>query len=152
MLELHQDVTIPSSHTRVFFQEGKLVYGINEYKPHCQLRVWDISKQPQSVHADRFSIEKVFGTVDQIVSNTRIRLAAADAAVITDGGGDGDGDGMSQLIYFYFMKLHADKQPNVTYLVCGGALDDAAFAKYPTIQDIGASMGDYATLIIPGDS
>jgi len=50
------------------------------------------------------------------------------------------------------MKLRADKQPNVTYLVCGGALEDAARAKYPTIQDIRTSMGDYATLIIPGES
>jgi hypothetical protein len=100
------------------------------------------------VHADRFSIEKVFGSVDQIVSSGHIRVAAADAAVVMGGGGSGDGGGMSQLIYFYFMKLRADTQPNVTYLVCGGALDDPAFAKYPTIQDIRTSMGDYATLII----
>jgi hypothetical protein len=150
-LELRQDVTIPPNRTRVFFQEGRVSYGINEYEPHCQLRVRKISEQPQSVRADRFSIENVFGANGQIVSSDRIQLAAAGAAVVM-GGGDGGGDGPSQLIYFYFMGLHADKQPNVTYLVCGGALNDAALARYPTIQDIRTALGDYATLIIPGGS
>lgn len=146
MLELHRDVTIPPGRTRVFFQDGRLSHGINEYKPHCQLRVWEISEHPQSVRSDRFSIEKVFGSFDQIVSNGQLRFVAAAAVVM---GGGGDGDGMGQLMHLYHMELHADTQPNVTYLVCGGKLDDPAFAKYPTIQDIRTSMGDYATLIIP---
>jgi hypothetical protein len=150
VLELHQDVTIPPNRTRVFFQDGRVVYGINEYEPHCQLRVRPISEQPQPVHADRFTIEKVFGTVDSIVSNGAIRLAAAGTAVVMGGGGGGDGP--SQVIYFYFMGLHSDKQPDVSYLVCGGALNDPALARYPTLQEVRASMGDYATLVTPGDS
>ena len=149
ILELQQDVAIPAGRTRVFFQDGRLLYRINEYKPHCQLRVRAISEQPQVVHAGRFTIDKVFGSVDEIVSNDRIHLAAAGAAVIAGGGGNGNGEG--RLIYFYFLGLHADKQPHVTYLVCGGASDEPALTDYPTIQDIYTSMGDYATLILPGD-
>jgi hypothetical protein len=149
ILELHQDVVIPSGRTRVFFQEGRLLYAVNEYKPHCQLRVRDISEQPQAVHADRFTIDKVFGSIDEIVSNDRILLAAAGAAAIAGGGGNGNGE--RSLIYFYHMELHADNQPHVTYLVCGGASEEPFLARHPTIQDIYTSMGDYATLILPGD-
>jgi len=148
MLELHRDVVIPPHRTRVFFQAGRLIYGINEFEPHCQLRVRDISEQAQDVHADLFTIGKVFGTLDQIVSNEPVRLAAAGGAFIV-GGGNGNGNGESRQMYLYFMALHAEKQTNVTYLVCGGALDDPALAEYPTIQEIRTAMGDYATLVLP---
>jgi hypothetical protein len=151
VLELSRDVVIPPGRTRVFFQQGSLLYGINEYEPHCQLRIRDISNQPQLVQADRFDIDEVFGTVDQIVTNDRIRLAAVGVTVIAGGGGNGNGNGESRQIYFYFMGLRSDKQPHVTYLVCGGALEEPAIADYPTIQDIRISMGDYATLILPTD-
>lgn len=148
ILELHQNVVIPSERTRIFFQEGRLLYAVNEYKPHCQLRVRDISEQPQVIHADRFTIDKVFGSIDEIVSNDRILLAAASATVIAGG----DGNGENRLTYFYHMRLHSDEQPHVTHLVCGGALEEPFLAAYPTIQDIYTSMGGYATLIFPGDS
>lgn len=148
ILELHQNVVIPPGRTRVFFQGGRLLYAVNEYKPHCQLRVRDISEQPQTVHADRFTIDKVFGSYGEIVSNDRILLAAAGAVVIAGGG---NGNGENRRIYFYHMGLHADKQPHVSYLVCGGGSEQPYLADYPSIQDIYSSMGDYATLILPGD-
>ena len=57
-LELHREVSIPPGHTRVFFQDGDLVAGLNEFRPHCQLRVRDRKEQVQPVHADRFSIDE----------------------------------------------------------------------------------------------
>ena len=149
ILELHQNIVIPPGRTRVFFQGGRLLYAVNEYEPHCQLRVRDISEQPQAVHADRFTIDKVFGSVGEIVSNDSILLAAAGATVIAGGGGNGNGEG--RLIYSYLMSLHADKQPHVTYLVCGGASEEPYRAEYPTLQDIYTSIGDYATLMLPED-
>jgi hypothetical protein len=147
VLVLQRDVVISPGRARVFFQGGRLLSAVNEYEPHCQLMVRDISEQPQTVHAGRFTIDRVFGNSGEIVHSDYIRLASAGATVIADGGGDGDADG--RLIYFYFLGLHADEQPNVTYLVCGGALEMAAFARYPTLQDIQAALGDYATLILP---
>jgi hypothetical protein len=148
MLELHEDVDIPPHRTRVFFQEGRLLYGINELEPHCQLRVRDISEQRQSVHADLFAIDNVYGTLDQIVFNERIHLASAGNTVIAGGGGNG-GNGESRQMYLYFMRLNSEKQSNVTYLVCGGALEDPPLAEYPTIQEIRVALGGYATLILP---
>jgi hypothetical protein len=149
ILELHQNVVIPPGRTRVFFQGGRQLNAINEYEPHCQLRVRDLSEQPQTVEADRFTIDRVFGNFGEIVHNDRIRLAAAGVTGVAMGGGDGNGE--NRLIYFYFMGLHADRQPYVTYLVCGGASEEPALARYPALQDIHASMGGYATLILPGD-
>ena len=146
VLELHQNVVIPSGRARVFFQEGRLVYAVNEYKPHCQLVVRDISEQPRDVHAGRFAIDRVFGSTDEFVSNDRILLAANGAAVVADGG---DGGGERFLIFLYHLQLHDDRQPHVTYLVCGGAAEEPFLARYPTIQDIHASLGKYATLIVP---
>jgi hypothetical protein len=149
VLVLHQNVVISPGRTRVFFQGGRLLSAVNEYEPHCQLRVRDLSEEPRTVHADRFTIDRVFGNFGEIVHNDHIRLASASAAVIADGGGDGDAE--SRLIYFYFLGLHADEQPNVTYLVCGGASEEPALARYPSIQDIYTALGDYATLLLPGD-
>ena len=149
VLELHQEVTIPPNRTRLFFQGGRVSNGINEYEPHCQLRVRPISTQPRPVHPDRFRIDKAFGEVDSIVSNGPVRLAAAGSAVVMGGGGDGDGPG--QLIHFFYLGLHSERQPDVSYLVCGGPLNDPAFSRYPTLQEIRASLGDYATLVTAGD-
>jgi hypothetical protein len=146
VLELHQEVVIPPHRTRVFFQNGRLLYGINEYYPHCELRVRNISEQAQTVQADRFSIDKVFGTLDQVVSSGPVRVATARTTVITDGGGGGNGE--SRLMYTYFMALHSDQQPHVTYFVCGGAFKEPALADYPTLQDIHTATGDYATLTL----
>jgi hypothetical protein len=147
VLKLHQDVVIPARRTRIFFQDGHLLYRINEYYPHCQLRVRNILEQTQIVQADRFTIDKVFGTLDEVVSNEPVRLAAAGATAIAAGGGGG-GNGESRLMYTYFMALHSDRQPQVTYFVCGGAFKEPAFADYPTLQDIRTAMGDYATLTL----
>jgi hypothetical protein len=51
-------------------------------------------------------------------------------------------------MYTYFMGLHSDRQPHVTYFVCGGAFEEPALADYPTLQDIQAAMGGYATLTL----
>jgi hypothetical protein len=146
ILELHQDVIIPANRTRIFFQGGRSLYGINEYYPHCELRVRDISEQTQTVQADRFTIDKVFGTLDQIVSSGPVRVAAAGATIIASGGGGGNGE--TRLMYTYFMALHSEQQPNVRYFVCGGAFEEPALAAYPTLQDIHTAMGDYATLTL----
>jgi hypothetical protein len=44
------------------------------------------------------------------------------------------------------MALHSERQPQVTYFVCGGAFKEPAFTDYPSLQDIQTAMGDYATL------
>jgi hypothetical protein len=147
VLELRQDVTIPPGRSRVFFQEGRLLYGVNEYKPHCHIIVREITDQAQTVRAGRFTIENVYGRDGEVVMNDLIRLAAVGSTDIMADGGNGNGEGLK--IYSYFMRLHSDNQPQVTYLACGGVADYPAFADYPTLQDIHTSIGDYAVLLPP---
>ena len=149
VLELRQNVTIPPGRTRVFFQEGRLLYGVNEYKPHCHISVREITEQAQTVYTGRFTIEKVYGRDGEVVMRDLIRLAAVGSADFMADGGNGNGEGMK--IYSYIMKLHSDIQPQVTSLVCGGVADYPAFADYPTLQDIYTSIGDYAVLVRPAE-
>jgi hypothetical protein len=148
VLELHQEVVIPANRTRVFLQDGRLLHGINEYYPHCQLRVRNILEQTQTVQADRFTFDNVFGTLDQVVSSDPVQVAAVGATVIAGGGGNGGGNGEGRQMYMYFMALHSEQQPQVTFLVCGGALVEPYFANYPSLQDIQTALGDYATLTL----
>jgi len=153
ILELHREVVIPANRTRIFFQDGRQSYGINEYYPHCELRVRNISEQTQTVHADRFSIERVFGSVGEIVNSSGIQLAGSVGAILlASGGGSGDGNGEMRLMYTYFMALHSDQQPHVTYFVCGGAFEEPALADYPSLQDIRTAMGEYATLTLDAET
>ena len=145
ILELRQNVTIPPGRTRVFFQEGRLLYGVNEYKPHCHISVREITEQAQTVYAGQFTIETVYGRDGEVVMSDLIRLATVDSADIMADGGNGEG----MKIYSYFMKLHSDNQPQVTSLVCGGVADYPAFADYPSLQDIYTSIGGYAVLVRP---
>lgn len=147
-LVLHRGVTIPANRTRIFLQNGRLVYGINEFEPHCQIRVKTIAEHTQTIAADQFRIERVFGTEDQVVTSGRIRLAA-NGGMVMAGGGNGNGE--SRIIYLYFLTLKSDKQPQVSFLVCGGLLDEPPLADYPSVQDIRRSLGDVAELIIPGE-
>lgn len=149
VLELHREVVIPANRTRVFLQKGRPVISINEWYPHCQLRVRNILAQAQTMQADRFTIDKVFGTLEQVVSNDPVRVAAAGTTVVADGGGgNGGGNGEGRQMYTYFMALHSDQQPQVSFLVCAGALLEPAFAEYPTLQNIHEALGDYATLTL----
>ena len=150
ILELHRDVAIPSGRTRVFFQGGRVLYAADEYQPHCQLTVRNLSDQPQTIHAGRFVIERVFGKVGETVSSDSIRLAASVTPALIADGGNGNGEGPQ--IYTYHMKLKSEDQPHVTYLVCGGAADFPALADYPTLQDIHTSLGNLAGLVLPADN
>jgi hypothetical protein len=93
----------------------------------------------------------VFGTTDEVVSADHIHLASTGDTVLVGGGGDGGGNGEIRIMYLYFMALHSERQPDVTYFVCGGAMVQPSLAAYPSVQEIRNAIGDYATLILPGD-
>jgi len=39
ILTLNRDLTIPANAVKVFFQNGRQVYGANEYEPFCKFEV-----------------------------------------------------------------------------------------------------------------
>ena len=143
-LELHQDVVVPPGRARVFFQAGKVGSGgINEFRPHCELTVKTLMDEPQTIHADTFTIDRVSRSIEQVVMSKRVLVASLIDFQLANGDG---GNGESMQMHIYIMNLHSDEQPLVQYLVCGGAFDEPALARGPTIQDIAAALGTFATL------
>ena len=144
-LELHQDVVVPPGRARVFFQMGKVVSGgINEFRPHCELTVKTLKDEAQTIHADTFTIKRVSRNIQQVVKSDRVLLASLIDFQLATGGDGGNGESMQ--MHVYIMNLHSDEQPQVQYLVCGGAFDEPALAKSPTLQNIAAALGTFATL------
>jgi hypothetical protein len=145
-LELHRDVVIPPERARVFFQQGVVQPGINEYRPHCELTIRILADRPQTIHADHFTVERVSADIVHVVTSGNVVVAVTAEFQLSSGGGDGGGDGEGRLMKTYTLYLHSDRQPEVLSLVCGGAFDLPALALKPSLQDIGTALGDNATL------
>lgn len=151
VLELHRDVVVPPGRARVFFQNGMAQSAVNEYRPHCELTVRHLLEQPQTIHADRFTVVRVTADVVRVVTTGNVVLTVNADFQLGHGGGGGDsgGDGEGRLMKIYTLYLHSDGQPDVLSLDCGGAFDSPALATRPSLQDIGTALGDYATLELP---
>lgn len=147
-LELHRDVVVPPERARVFFQQGMVQSGVNEYQPHCELTVRSLVDRPQTIHADRFTVERVSADIVHVVSAGDVVVSVNVDFQLTsgDGGGDSGGDGEGRQMKIYTLYLHSDRQPEVLSLVCGGAFNLPALASRPSLQDIETALGNYATL------
>ena len=144
-LELHRDVVVAPGRARVFFQDGVVQPGINEYRPHCELTTRKLADRPLTIQADRFTVERVSADIVHVVTSGAV-VMAVNAEFRLTGGGGGGGDGEGRLMKTYTLYLHSDRQPEVLSLVCGGAFDLPALATRPSLQDIQTALGDYATL------
>ena len=139
VLVLHREVVVSPERTRVFFQSGEVVRGVNEYLPHCELTVRELVDRPQIIHPDRFSVTRVSSSIEYVMDSGSFLLASLQDKYLA--GGTGEGPWMQT----YIMWLHSERQPDVQSLVCGGAYDSPALAVRPTLQDIEAALGEYAT-------
>jgi hypothetical protein len=142
-LELRQDVIVTPERARVFFQDGVVQPGVNEYRPHCELTIRNLADRPQTIHAGRFTVERVSADIVHVVTSGDVVVAMNAEFQLTSGGG---GDGEGRMMKAYTLYLHSDRQPEVLSLVCGGAFDLPALATRPSLQDIQTALGDYATL------
>lgn len=145
-ISLLQPLTIPAQDTQVFIQYGKAVYstgytyGYDQYYPFCFFEVQDIAETEQTILADNFTITEVYRDETEFVQTTPTRMAS----LITVSGDYG----ISIIVQTMTMKLHSDKQPGVSKLVCGGGFDLPPFAELPTIKEIEEALGDIAQLKI----
>lgn len=144
VFELHEDLTIRAGRTRTYLQDGAIVSGVNEFRPHCQLEINTLSESPQTVRADRFIVTRIGTRTDQVVQSAPLQLAALDG--IARWPFDGFMDGESRRMYVYIFSLHSDRQPDVRALTCGGAFDSPGLALPPTLGDIARALGRYGSL------
>lgn len=142
--ELHEDITIHADRTRAYLQDGVIVAGVNEFRPHCQLEVNTLRGSPQTVTADVFAITRIGTRTDQVVQSAPLQLAARGeiAHWVLD---PLDG-GESRRMYVYIFYLHSDRQPDVRALTCGGAFDSPGLAELPTLGEIAQALGRHGTL------
>jgi len=148
-LEVHRDIAIPSGRARTFFQNGKQVSHINEFKSFCQLEISTLQEHVQTVNPDRFTVTRVGRSMEEIVEARSITLAALDNFILARGvGSDGNDGGPTRITQMFRFHLHSDRQPDVRSVSCGGAFDEPADADAPTVQEIAADLGDYATLVL----
>ena len=141
-LVLHQDITIPPNRTRAYFQKGRQVpSGTGEFEPFCQVEVKKLLDTPQTVMADTFTVTKVSWNAETVVDAGLLRLAGVGI-----GGGIMESSPISNV---FRMWLHSDRQPEVLFLICGGAFDDPIRVRDPTLADIRGTFGDIATFNTP---
>ena len=117
-LTLHQDVEIPPHRAGIYLQGGQIkpLSQINQYYPHCKFEVLKIRDLPQTVHADRFTIEKAVQEITDSVDVGEIRLAGISFNIGFNSHGD---DGGNIQTFATRLKLHSEKQPDVFLLNCG---------------------------------
>jgi hypothetical protein len=144
--ELHKDVTIRAGRTRAYLQDGAIVPGVNEFRPHCQLDVNTLQDVPRTIKPDQFNITRISMRTDEIVQASPLRLAAlGDIGLAASDAFDG---GLTRRMYVYLFFLHSDRQPDVRVLICGGAFDDPIDAKLPTLGEIARVLGENGTLTL----
>lgn len=142
--ELLKEVTVRSGRTRIYLQGGAVVFGVNEFLPHCQLEVNTLKDAPRAIVPDTFTLTRVTTRTDQVVQAAPLRLAALESFRTTHFYERGSGE--IRRMYTYVFFLHSDRQPDVRALTCGGAFDTPGLAERPTLGEIADSLGSYGSL------
>lgn len=141
--ELHREVTIRGGRTRAYLQDGAVVSGVDEFRPHCQLDVNTLLDVPRTIHPDKFTITRISLRTDEIVQATAVRLAALGLEHAVFGPFD---SGLPRRMHVYLFYLQSERQADVRVLICGGAFDDPGDAEWPSLGEIARSLGEYGTL------
>jgi len=144
---LHEDIPIAAERVRASFQDGTPAYGYSESYPHCDLVLPTISEEPQVIPAGSYQMGRVIGQT-HYVSRPQpgpVLLAAARGGsnlLASDSGED-------WIMFAYHIALHAETPPERLTLVCGGAYNYPYYVKYPSLAEMQASLGEYASLKLP---
>lgn len=143
---LHREITIAPGRVRMSFQDGTPAYAYGELYPHCDLILPAISKEPQIIPAGRYRIGRVFGQTHYVSrppqGPVRLAMAGEPRNLLAS-------DSDEWIMFAYHMSLHAETPPERLTLICGGAYNFPFYVKYPSLEEMRLSLGDYATLELP---
>jgi hypothetical protein len=146
---LNNDLEIPPETARIFLQRGKTYgyHGFDRYTPWCYFELNTIKNTTQTLGADTFEVYKVSSRTEQVVENGTIHLAGVNIQFGTDVFmAKGGSDGPSSETAVIQMWLRSEQQAQIRKLVCGGAEENPAIVKAPSIDQIRAALGEIATL------
>ncbi|MCB1772560.1 MAG: hypothetical protein KDI88_03005 [Gammaproteobacteria bacterium] len=140
---LKRDIVIPPRQSRVFLQDGGLATGgailsgsFDSYRPHCAFEIKTVDHDGFPVNATTFAVTRVQRTTTQIVSNSRMLVAAVGSI---NGGSASYYDG-------YHFWLASDVEPEVRRMTCYGVFAQPFELFPPTIEEINAAIRGVAEL------
>jgi hypothetical protein len=139
---LHEALTVPAGHARVFLQGGKVVAKtkLKRYHPHCNFEVRQVSDGSLRIEPDTFLVTDVVTDEEEWVSREwPLRVAGWEMS-----GGALDGPMMVTRLVHH--RLDSPRQPQVMRLTCHGGFAEAWKVRYPSVSEIRRSLGQRATL------
>ncbi len=136
-IDLHQNLIIPLGQAGVFIP-GTRIGDRYRYDGNCRLEVRTVSETPQTVFADRFTVERIVQEWERFTQReTGLRRVRMDV------------DGPALLRFTTVLYLHSDRQPDVFRLVCGHLQDSAQNPRYLTADEIRTVLTPVMTLHRP---
>jgi hypothetical protein len=147
-LILNQSIVIPPDSATVRFQFGQVVQGVNDFETNCVFELTTVRDVPQPVEPQEFVVTKV-----RSGSSTRNSGRQPGPGLMKVHFGPSD-SGPVRYFFKTEMFLRSDRQPNVLMLTCQHAWETGSssleFQRPPTVAEMGAALGAYFTLRLPG--
>lgn len=140
---LHQDITVPAGHARVFLQYGKVVakHRLDTYYPHCNFEQRAVSDGTALINADRFRVTAVRSGEDLVVQREGLLHSAWRVM--------GEFDGISMVNLYIRHSISSPSQPHVVSFTCHGGFEFQGKALTPSLTDIRNVLGVVATVELP---
>ncbi len=145
-LILNQPLSIPAEMLSAYVQDGRPVFGANEYYPFCRFELRDLSPSSRVVQPDTFEIERVSRQTGVFAAIDKRRLIAALGLGVNLGMSDLDDGKPSPIVYGIRMDLRSARQPEVFRITCGQLQDPNMEAKFLSIDEIRQALGGVFTL------
>lgn len=141
LLVLHQAITVPDGHARVFMQNGKIraKHKLDMYYPHCNFEIERVSDGSIQIAPGEFTITHLSLNEEMVVQgvtppkNGLIKVSSVDGMdTVTL---------INRLIHHW---LDAPAQPDLRRLTCHGGFAEVWNASYPSVYSIRHSLGEMA--------
>ena len=144
-ITLHQELTVPTGHSRVFLQFGEVVAKVklDQYQPHCNFEVQAVSKGDARILPDTFRVTKVMEDEEEVVVGPApLRRAALRYS----------SDDMVTMMVTRFVRhtLYSVSQSQVMRLTCHGGFDEPWEVKTPSVSEIREALGEMASVGVKG--
>jgi hypothetical protein len=147
-VQLNRPLAIPPGAATVRLQYGRIARrnSVQEQDPFCIVELDTVRDEPQTLQPGRFEVWRVTRSVNPIA-------AAVKSPLIKAGHLDDDGD-PSFLYFITEFRLRDPTQPELRGMRCAWnqmAPGNRALMRHLTLDEIRGALGDWITLIPPGE-
>jgi hypothetical protein len=147
---LHLPLPVAAGKARVFLQQDGpqsarvMASGFDQYRPHCAFEIRSVDHQGVEIAPDTFQIVRVQRSLQQVVDSGSMQLAATQLALV------GLWGGRSAYHEGYHFMLYSERQPDVMRMSCYGVYAEPPDLAPPTLPEIRAALGQYASITSAG--